>query len=47
MGACINATMLYMLLRLKGFYQPKPGWTAFLLKLAAALKLGNRFVTRR
>lgn len=37
LGACINAAMLYVLLCLKGFYQPKPGWAAFLLKLAAAL----------
>ncbi len=37
LGACINAGMLYVLLRLKGFYQPKPGWASFLIKLVLAL----------
>ncbi|WP_274584776.1 murein biosynthesis integral membrane protein MurJ [Neisseria leonii] len=37
LGACLNAALLYTLLRINGFYRPGPGWTAFLVKLAAAL----------
>jgi putative peptidoglycan lipid II flippase len=37
LGACINAGLLYYNLRRHGIYQPRPGWIAFLLKLAAAL----------
>ena len=37
LGACLNAGLLYILLRKKGLYQPGKGWTAFLLKLTTAL----------
>ncbi len=37
LGACLNAGLLYILLRKKGLYRPGKGWRAFLLKLAAAL----------
>jgi putative peptidoglycan lipid II flippase len=39
LGACINATMLYRGLRSRGIYVPEQGWTAFLVKLGAALTL--------
>ena len=37
LGACLNAGLLYILLRKKGLYQPGKGWVAFLLKLTTAL----------
>lgn len=39
LGACLNAGLLYVLLRLKGFYQPKAGWRTFLIKLVVAVAL--------
>jgi putative peptidoglycan lipid II flippase len=37
LGACLNAGLLYRQLRQHGIYQPRPGWGAFALKVAAAL----------
>ncbi|NWG87429.1 MAG: murein biosynthesis integral membrane protein MurJ [Hydrogenophilaceae bacterium] len=37
LGACLNAGILFHKLRQHRIYQPQPGWTAFLLKLATAL----------
>jgi len=37
LAACMNAGLLYYHLRRDGIYQPQPGWTVFLLKLAAAV----------
>ncbi len=37
LGACMNAGLLYRKLRQHGIYQPRPGWGAFALKVAAAL----------
>ena len=37
LGACLNAGILFYKLRKLGIFQPQAGWTAFLLKLAAAL----------
>jgi putative peptidoglycan lipid II flippase len=37
LGACLNAGLLYRKLRQHGIYQPKAGWGAFALKVAAAL----------
>lgn len=37
LAACLNAGMLYRGLRRQGIYQPQPGWTGFVLRLAAAL----------
>ena len=34
LGACINATCLYIGLRRRGIYVPQPGWLAFFVKLA-------------
>lgn len=34
LGACINATCLYIGLRRRGIYAPQPGWLAFFVKLA-------------
>lgn len=39
LGACLNAGLLYVLLRRNGFYCPQKGWAAFLLKLAVALAM--------
>lgn len=39
LGACINAGILYWQLRKQRIFQPQPGWTVFLLKLAVALIL--------
>jgi putative peptidoglycan lipid II flippase len=38
-GAFLNAGLLLWLLRRKGFYQPQPGWTAFLAKVCVAVLL--------
>ena len=37
LGACVNAGLLYVLLRVKGLYQPKAGWRRFITKLLIAL----------
>jgi putative peptidoglycan lipid II flippase len=37
LGACLNAALLFWLLRRHGFYAPRPGWWLFLGKLAVAL----------
>ncbi|MDO4641914.1 MAG: murein biosynthesis integral membrane protein MurJ [Neisseria sp.] len=37
LGACLNAGLLFLLLRVKSIYQPAAGWQAFLLKLCIAL----------
>ncbi|MEW5893273.1 MAG: murein biosynthesis integral membrane protein MurJ [Pseudomonadota bacterium] len=37
LGACLNAGILFYQLRKQRIYQPQPGWSAFLLKLALAL----------
>jgi len=37
LGACINATCLYIGLRRRGIYTPQPGWLAFFVKLAIAV----------
>ncbi|MDO4997946.1 MAG: murein biosynthesis integral membrane protein MurJ [Neisseria sp.] len=39
LGACLNAALLYVLLRAKGMYQPKAGWGKFLIKLSIALAI--------
>ena len=39
LGACLNAALLFRLLRKRGIYQPIPGWGAFVLKLATAVGL--------
>ena len=39
LGACLNAALLYRLLRRHGIYQPEPGWPVFLLKVVAAVGL--------
>ncbi|WP_373740977.1 murein biosynthesis integral membrane protein MurJ [Neisseria sp.] len=37
LGACLNAALLYTLLRKQGLYRPGKGWRVFLLKLTVAL----------
>src|SRR5712664_297239 len=37
LGACLNAALLYRILRRTGVYEPQPGWPVFLLKVAAAV----------
>ncbi|OSI11390.1 murein biosynthesis integral membrane protein MurJ [Neisseria canis] len=37
LGACLNAGLLFVLLRVKDIYQPAKGWASFLLKLTTAL----------
>ncbi|WP_144934632.1 murein biosynthesis integral membrane protein MurJ [Pseudomonas alabamensis] len=39
LGACLNAGLLYWKLRSQQLFQPQPGWTTFLLKLALAVGL--------
>lgn len=39
LGACLNAALLYYLLRKRSIHQPQAGWTVFLLKLACAVVL--------
>jgi len=36
-GACVNAGLLYILLRRAGIYRPQPGWAIFTLKLGLAV----------
>jgi putative peptidoglycan lipid II flippase len=37
LGACLNAALLFRMLRKNGIYTPQPGWAIFLLKIAAAV----------
>jgi putative peptidoglycan lipid II flippase len=37
LGACLNAGLLYWLLRRRAIYTPQPGWSAFALKLLLAV----------
>jgi len=37
LGACLNATFLFYLLRKDRIYVPQPGWLMFLLKVAASV----------
>lgn len=39
LGACINAGLLYVLLRRAGVYRPQPGWAIFAMKLAIAVSM--------
>ena len=36
LGACFNASMLFLGLRRRGIYQPQPGWRPFLARLVPA-----------
>jgi putative peptidoglycan lipid II flippase len=37
LGACLNASLLFFLLRKERIFVPQPGWPLFLLKVAAAV----------
>ena len=37
LGACLNAALLYRILRRDGIFVPQPGWLVFLLKVAASV----------
>jgi len=37
LGACLNAALLFILLKRRGHYAPQPGWLAFLARLLIAL----------
>jgi putative peptidoglycan lipid II flippase len=37
LGACVNAGLLFVLLRRNGIYSPQSGWLRFVLKLALAV----------
>jgi putative peptidoglycan lipid II flippase len=37
LGACFNATLLYVAMRRGGVYVPRPGWMPFLARIAVAL----------
>ncbi len=37
LGACFNATLLYVAMRRTGIFTPRPGWMRFLARIAAAL----------
>jgi putative peptidoglycan lipid II flippase len=39
LGACLNAGLLYALLRRHGIYTPQPGWLLFMLKIFTAVLL--------
>ena len=39
LGACVNASLLFIGLRRRGIYKPQKGWLMFLIKLCAALFL--------
>jgi putative peptidoglycan lipid II flippase len=39
LGACLNAALLFAMLRRQGIYAPQPGWGVFLLKVAASVGL--------
>lgn len=36
-GACVNATLLFVFLRRRGYYAPTPGWWPFLARVVVAL----------
>ncbi|HVL10377.1 MAG TPA: murein biosynthesis integral membrane protein MurJ [Burkholderiaceae bacterium] len=38
-GACVNALLLFIGLRLKGFYRPAPGWGLFTMQVLGAILL--------
>jgi len=44
LGACLNATILYRKLRQQAVFQPQPGWTLYLLRLATALAAMGGFL---
>ena len=37
LGACINASLLFLLLRIRDMYRPQPGWKPFLLRIGVAV----------
>jgi putative peptidoglycan lipid II flippase len=37
LGACLNAWLLFRLLRRQNIYTPQPGWPAFVAKIAVAV----------
>ena len=37
LGACLNAILLYSMLRKQDIYTPQPGWLAFALKVAVSV----------
>jgi putative peptidoglycan lipid II flippase len=37
LGACLNATLLFVTMRRRGIYVPQPGWPLFLGRIAIAL----------
>jgi putative peptidoglycan lipid II flippase len=37
LGACLNALLLYLMLRKQTIYTPQPGWRVFTLKIAVAV----------
>jgi putative peptidoglycan lipid II flippase len=37
LGACLNAALLYYMLRKNEIYKPQPGWLMFLSKVAASV----------
>jgi len=37
LGACLNASLLYVAMRRAGAYTPLPGWSRFLLRIGIAL----------
>ena len=37
LGACLNAWLLYSMLRKRNIYTPEPGWLAFTLKVGASV----------
>ncbi|HEY5863092.1 MAG TPA: murein biosynthesis integral membrane protein MurJ [Casimicrobiaceae bacterium] len=39
LGACLNAGLLFWMLRKKGFYAPQEGWAKFLAKVLVALAI--------
>ena len=39
LGACVNAALLFWLLRKQGFYTPRQGWAKFLVRVLVALAL--------
>lgn len=44
LGACLNAAMLFVGLRVRGVYRPRDGWLGFALRLAAALVVLGAFL---
>ncbi len=44
LGACVNAAMLYVGLRIRGVYRPRPGWPLFLVRLALGLATLGAFL---